>query len=118
VALYLLAVALPKLELVGTSAWFFLVVNVFKLPFSYFYLDLISLDTLWIDLLFAPGILVGMFFGRWLLNVISQKAFNLFLLAFTAFASLRLIFGSAAPDVATAPDGVRTPAIERSRDAD
>ncbi len=97
VALYLLAVALPKLELVGTSAWFFLVINVFKLPFSYFYLDLINLQTLWIDILFAPGIFVGMLLGNWALKKIPQKAFDLFLLAFTAFAALRLIFGAATP---------------------
>src|SRR6185295_1737898 len=32
--LYFLAIGLPKLELVGTAAWFFLVVNTFKVPFS------------------------------------------------------------------------------------
>nr|MDQ3621377.1 sulfite exporter TauE/SafE family protein [Verrucomicrobiota bacterium] len=33
-SLYFLAVNLPKYEFVGTSAWFFLLVNVFKIPFS------------------------------------------------------------------------------------
>src|SRR3954471_6686409 len=32
--LYLLAIGLPKLTLVGTGAWFFLLVNLFKVPFS------------------------------------------------------------------------------------
>ena len=34
VSLYCIAVGLPKFEVVGTLAWFFLIVNVFKLPFS------------------------------------------------------------------------------------
>ena len=33
-AIYCLAVGLPKLEFVGTGAWFFLIVNAFKVPFS------------------------------------------------------------------------------------
>ncbi|MCR9296527.1 MAG: sulfite exporter TauE/SafE family protein [bacterium] len=90
VALYLLAVSLPKLELVGTSAWFFLIVNVFKLPFS-FSLGLITTRTLAIDFALAPGILLGMLLGRWMVHRIPQKWFDSLLLLFTAVASLRLI---------------------------
>ncbi|MEM8736168.1 MAG: sulfite exporter TauE/SafE family protein [Planctomycetota bacterium] len=90
VALYLLAVALPKLELVATSAWFFLTINIFKLPFSY-WLGLIGGGSLVIDVMFAPGILVGMLAGRWMVNKIPQKQFDSLLLAFTAIAALRLI---------------------------
>ena len=32
--LYLLAIGLPKLEFVGTAAWFFLILNIVKIPFS------------------------------------------------------------------------------------
>ncbi|GIW99108.1 MAG: UPF0721 transmembrane protein [Pirellulaceae bacterium] len=90
VALYLLAVSLPKLELVGTSAWFFLVINVFKLPFSY-HLGFISIHSLLIDLLCSPAILGGMLVGRWMVHHIPQKAFDTLLLAFTALASLQLV---------------------------
>ncbi len=90
VALYLLAVALPKWELVGTSAWFFLVLNVFKLPFS-FGLGLIDLQSLSINALFSPAILLGMWAGKWLVQRVPQKLFDSFLLAFTAVAAVRLI---------------------------
>ncbi len=90
IALYLLAVALPKLELVGTSAWLFLVVNVFKLPFSYS-LGLIDLATLQVNVAFSPAIVVGMLLGRWSVKRIPQKAFDSLLLAFTAIAALRLV---------------------------
>lgn len=90
VALYLLAVALPKLEFVGTSAWFFLVINVFKLPFSA-WLGLISFESLQLDIILSPGILVGMLLGKWMIDKIPQKAFNMLLLIFTAFAALRLM---------------------------
>jgi hypothetical protein len=33
-SVYFLAVSLPKLEFVATTAWFFLIINLFKVPFS------------------------------------------------------------------------------------
>lgn len=90
VALYLLAVALPKWELVGTSAWFFLVLNIWKLPFSYG-LGLIDMQSLAINVAFSPAILLGMLAGRWLVHRVPQRLFDSFLLAFTGLAALRLI---------------------------
>ena len=90
VALYLLAVMLPKWELIGTSAWLFLVLNVLKLPFS-FQLGLIDGSTLLVGACLAPLIPVGMLGGRSLVSRVSQKWFNLILLGFTAVAALRLI---------------------------
>lgn len=90
VALYLLAVALPKWELIGTSAWLFLVLNVIKLPLS-FQLGLINESTLLTGACFAPLIPLGMLGGRWLVRRVSQTWFNLILLGFTAIAAMRLI---------------------------
>lgn len=91
VALYLLALALPKLELVGTGAWLFLIVNVFKLPLSCLALDLISWESLSINLILAPAVPVGMLLGAWCLHRIHQTWFNGLLLAFTGLASMRLL---------------------------
>ena len=89
-ALYLLAVSLPKWELVGTSAWFFLVINVFKVPFSY-NMGLITFETLTINALFAPAVLPGMWLGRWLIQRIPQRVFDSLLLLLTGIFALRLI---------------------------
>jgi uncharacterized membrane protein YfcA len=83
VALYLLAVALPKMNLIGTSAWLFLILNVFKLPLSYS-LGLISLSSLSINALLIPAIPVGMLAGRMVVKRLSQRLFDSLLLAFTA----------------------------------
>jgi uncharacterized protein len=91
VALYLLALALPKLALVATSAWLFLAINSFKLPFSYLALDLISAETLWINLALAPAIPLGMACGAWCVKRINQQLFDGLLLAFTFVAALRMI---------------------------
>lgn len=90
VAIYLLAVSLPKYEYVGASAWFFLIVNVFKVPFSAS-LGLIERDTLLFNAALAPLIVVGLLAGRWLVHRIPQRLFDSLLLLFAGVAALRLI---------------------------
>ena len=90
VALYLLAVSLPKWELIGTTAWLFLVLNVLKLPLSY-NLGLITPSTLLVGAALSLAIPVGIFSGRWLVSRVSQRWFNGILLAFTGIAAMRLI---------------------------
>jgi uncharacterized membrane protein YfcA len=89
-ALYFLAVALPKMEFVGTSAWFFFILNLFKVPFSAG-LGLIHRDTLLLNALLIPAIILGLFAGRWLIRRVSQRLFDSLLLAFAAAAALRLL---------------------------
>ena len=89
-ALYLLAVALPKLEFAGTSAWLFLIINVFKVPFSVA-LGLIHRDTLLLNAALIPAITAGLFAGRWLVHRIPQRIFDALLLTFAGLAALRLI---------------------------
>ena len=88
--LYLLAVRLPKLQFVATSAWFFLVINLVKVPFSY-QLGLIGPGSLLLNLALAPAVGIGILAGRALLNVIPQKLFEQLALAFAGIASLRLL---------------------------
>ena len=89
-AIYLIAVGLPKMEFVGTSAWFFFIINLFKVPFS-IALGLIRGQTLMLNLILAPAVLVGVLAGRWLLERIPQRLFEHMLLAFAVLAALRLI---------------------------
>ena len=89
-ALYLLAIALPKYEFVGTGAWFFLIVNVFKVPFSAS-LGLIHGSSLAFNLVLIPAVAAGTLLGRWLIGIVPQKLFETLLLIFTTIASLRLI---------------------------
>lgn len=90
VAIYLVAVGLPKYEFVGTSAWFFLIVNVIKLPFSTT-LGLIRPDTLMINLVLAPAVVIGLLAGKKLVQYVPQKLFDMLLLTFAAVAGLRMV---------------------------
>jgi uncharacterized protein len=88
--IYCLAVALPKFELVGTSAWFFFIINAFKVPFS-IALGLIHGETLALNAILSPAILAGIFAGRWLTTNIPQRLFDGLLLAFAGVAALGLM---------------------------
>jgi uncharacterized membrane protein YfcA len=90
VTLYALSVSLPKFELVGTGAWFFLIVNLVKLPFS-MALGLIRVDTLALNLVLLPPVFTGIALGRWLTHRVPQRLFDGLLLAFAAVAALRLV---------------------------
>ena len=90
IALYLLAVSLPKLKLVATGAWFFFVLNLGKIPFSV-NLGFISSKTLFVDLLLAPCVIFGLIFGLMVVRRLPQKLLDTFLLGFTAVVAVRMI---------------------------
>ncbi len=91
-SIYLLACRLPKMELVGTGAWFFFVINLSKVPFSVG-LGLIDGQSLLLTLALAPLVAVGAFSGKWLLARINQAVFEGLLIGFTVLAAARLLLG-------------------------
>jgi uncharacterized membrane protein YfcA len=88
--LFLLAIGLPKKEFVGTAAWFFLLLNVIKIPFSW-NLGLIRSDTLALNLLLLPGICLGLVAGTALANRIRQRDFEAAIIVLAALAGLHLL---------------------------
>ena len=90
IALYLLAVSLPKLKLVATGAWFFFVLNIVKIPFSA-NLGFITAESLLINLILAPCVVAGLILGLMVVRRLPQKVFDTFLLAFTAVAAIRMV---------------------------
>jgi uncharacterized membrane protein YfcA len=89
--IYLIMMGLDKKQLMGTGAWFFLIVNTSKLPI-FIYHEMIGLDTLQFFATMLPFIVLGTFLGRKLLTVLSQKIFNYLVLLFAALSSLWLLF--------------------------
>lgn len=89
--IYLLAMKLPKVAFVGTSAWFFFVVNWLKVPFS-MNLDIMTRQSLTLDLMMLPVIALGAVLGIFLLRRIPQKAFNAVMQILAAAAAIKLLF--------------------------
>ena len=89
--LYLVAMRLPKMEFIGTGAIFLLSLNLFKAPFMVG-LDMITLDSLRIDLMLAPAVLLGTLIGRIVHKRINQIAFQRLALTLAFIASIKLLF--------------------------
>lgn len=89
--LYLLAMQLPKMAFIGTSAWYFLILNTFKAPFGV-NLGIINASSLLLDACLAPFAIGGALWGRAILPKINQQLFENVALAFTVAAGIRLLF--------------------------
>jgi hypothetical protein len=87
---FLLARGLEKKEFMGTSAWFYFIVNLSKVPFSAD-LGLTNAQTLAFAGLMVPAVTVGALAGVRVLPLLPQKVFDRIVLAIAVLASLRLI---------------------------
>lgn len=90
-ALYLLAMRFPKMEWMGTAAVFFLMINVFKVPFM-IELGLIDRASFTGNLVLLPAVFVGALIGRKILKVIDQKRFETLALWLSVIAGIKLLF--------------------------
>lgn len=88
--LYLSASGIEKRRFIGTNAWFFLIVNLVKVPFS------VGLGLMhWADLgragLLAPLILLGGLLGYATIRRVSQRRFDVAVLVAAAVAATALL---------------------------
>ncbi|MFD5451868.1 sulfite exporter TauE/SafE family protein [Streptomyces sp. NPDC003470] len=89
-SLYLLSAGFRKLGFLGTSAFFFLIVNVSKLPFSAG-LGLIDGRSLLLDAALVVFVVPGAFLGKWAVNRINQRLFEQLVIAATVVGGLQLL---------------------------
>lgn len=90
---YFLARCMDKLTFVGTAAWFYLIVNLSKVPFSA-QLGLIDIESLSFDLMLLPVVATGYLAGRLLLHRVSQRTFEWVTITLATAAAIRLILAS------------------------
>lgn len=95
--IYLASTGMAKNQLMGTSAWYFFILNVAKMPLLLLLTwdnprePLLTGDTLLFNLATVPLILIGALSGKKLLPVIPQKVFTNTILVLSAAAAVRLI---------------------------
>ena len=87
---FLLSQRLEKREHLGVFCRFFLFINLFKLPFSKS-AGIITVPSLWTNLVLLPGVLLGIALGWQILTRIQQDAFEGVLAWLTGFAAVWLI---------------------------
>jgi hypothetical protein len=91
-SLYFLSTRYSIRRFLGTAAWFFLVVNLAKTPFS-ISLGLISPASLRLDLLLAPAVVIGAQVGKRVARRIDQVLFDRLVLALTTVSATFLLVG-------------------------
>lgn len=91
-AVYLLAMRLPKNAYIGTQAWFFLLINLSKLPFHIFVWDTISPSSLLLDVSLLPAIGIGAVLGIWIIKHISESVYRKFIIVVTILSTFLLFF--------------------------
>ena len=90
IAMYFLLLKLNKHRFVGTAAFFFLIVNLIKLPL-YHSIGIFNMSYMPSVLLTLPLVFIGTYAGRYFLQWIPQARFNRITLYFTFVAGLLLI---------------------------
>lgn len=90
-AIYLLAMRLPKNAYIGTTAWFFMVTNWFKVPFHVFVWKTISWETFVMDLTAIPAIALGAWLGIVIVRQIPEKAYRWFIILTTLVAAVLML---------------------------
>lgn len=87
--LYLLSMNLPKEQFMGNIVWFFLVINLSKVPVYVFH-GLFTHSSLAFDAAMIPVVALGAIGGRWLFSRISQSVFEMIVLAMVVVSTILL----------------------------
>lgn len=87
---YLLLSGVTMLEFLGTGAWFFLVVNLVKVPFGGA-LGLIRPESLRLDLVLLPAVLAGTALGALVIRRIDRRRFERVALVMAAVSATFLL---------------------------
>ena len=90
-AIYLLAMHLDKKSFIGTTAWFFFIINASKFPLQLLVWKNINIHTLTIDLMVLPAIALGAVIGIYAVKRIPEAGYKLAVIVITVVSAF-LIF--------------------------
>jgi uncharacterized membrane protein YfcA len=91
-SVYLLSMSLHKNIYIGTTAWFFFIVNTFKMPLQIWGWHNITLRTLGFNLLLLPAIALGAFLGIRIVRLMPESTYRWFIVAATFLSAIALFF--------------------------
>ncbi|MBS1506124.1 MAG: sulfite exporter TauE/SafE family protein [Bacteroidetes bacterium] len=90
-AVYFLSMNLPKNNFIGTTAWFFLVINWFKVPFHVWVWHTINKDSWLFALVLTPAIIMGAYLGVLLVKKMSDQTYRWFIVGMTFVAAIVMV---------------------------
>ena len=89
-SIYFLSMGFDKNKFIGTVAWFFLFVNLFKVPMHVFIWKTIDLNILLFDLSLFPLILLGALTGVWIVKKIPEQPYKIFVIVSVILSTFNL----------------------------
>jgi uncharacterized membrane protein YfcA len=89
--LYFLAMRVPKNDFIGTTAWLFLCMNLFKLPFQLFVWKNIDWRSFATDLLVAPVLALGFWIGIIIVRNIKEGHYRRLVLLLTLAGAIAML---------------------------
>jgi len=90
--IFFLAMRMPKNDFIGTAAWLFFIINVFKMPFHIFVWKTITPETLALNLRLAPAVFIGFIIGIRVVQWIKEQQYRRLILALTALGAILIFF--------------------------
>lgn len=90
-SVYLLSMRKEKMEYIGINAWFFLVINLLKVPLQAFVWDNITWDSLQLNLMMLPVIGIGSLIGIRIVKLLPEKIFRRFIQIVTIISVILMI---------------------------
>lgn len=90
--IYFLAIKLPKNEFIGTAAWLFFIINLFKVPFHIWSWGTINLASFQISLSLIPAVILGFLFGVSIVKKIKNDRYRQLILLLTGLGGLTIFF--------------------------
>ena len=90
--LYFLAMRMPKNNFIGTTAWLFLFINLFKLPFQVFFWKNIQVHTLQIDMMLIPTLAFGFWAGIQIVGKIKDEQYRKLVILLTMIGACLMLF--------------------------
>ena len=89
--LYFLAMRVPKNDFIGTTAWLFLCMNLFKLPFQLFVWKNIDWRSFATDLVVAPVLALGFWIGIIIVRNIKEGHYRRLVLLLTLAGAIAML---------------------------
>jgi uncharacterized protein len=86
--IYFLAMRMPKNNFIGTAAWVFLVINLFKVPFQVIYWKNITVTSLMTDLYLLPALLIGFWAGIKIVAKIKDDSYRKIVIVLTMIGAV------------------------------
>ena len=90
--IYFLALKIDKNTFIGTAAWIFLFINLFKLPFQVIFWNNITAKTLTLDLVVLPALLLGFYLGLKFVGKVHDALFRKLVMVITFLGALLILF--------------------------